>query len=230
MDVRRTARVTGLWYLGLALTGLFGFLLIRSQLFVEADAAATLAKLVEKERLARAGVALELGIVLTQTLTAAGFYRLFRSTDSVAAAGIAAFGLVNATAVMVSAALLGTAVEIAQNPLGDAAVHVQTLYLASENLWAVGNVFFGLWLIPMGTCVLRSRWMPRPLGWILMAGGASYVLSAFLGFLLPATQLVNELLVMPATLGELWMIGYLLIRGVRRVDSADAPAAVSAQA
>jgi hypothetical protein len=29
-------------------------------------------------------------------------------------------------------------------------------YLVSGNLWGVGALFFGLWLIPMGSCVLRS--------------------------------------------------------------------------
>jgi hypothetical protein len=230
MNLTRTARVTGLWYLGIALTGLFGFVLIRSRLFVEDDAGATLANLVEHASLARVGVALELGVVLTQAVTAAWFYRLFRSADPVGATGIAAFGLVNATAIMVSAALLGTAVEIANDPLGDAATQVQTLFLTTEDIWAAGNLFFGLWLIPMGSCVLRSRWMPRPLGWILIGGGAGYVLSAFLGFLVPTARLVTDLLVLPATVGEFWMIGYLLVRGVRPTDSAGAPGSVSVPA
>ena len=81
----RTARETGLAYLGLAVTGLLGFLLIRSQLFVADDPQATLANLTEHETLARLGVALELGVVLTQALVAVWFYRLFRSVSSVAA-------------------------------------------------------------------------------------------------------------------------------------------------
>nr|MDT0657268.1 DUF4386 domain-containing protein [Micromonospora sp. DSM 115978] len=217
----RTARTTGLLYLGLAIAGAFGFLLIRSQLFVADDPAATLANLVERESLARAGVAFELLLVVTQSLAAAWFFRLFRSVDSFAAGGIAAFGLVNAIAVMVSAALTATAVELAADPVGDAAANVQMLYLVSENMWGVGSLFFGLWLIPMGWCVLRSGWMPRPLGWILIAGGVGYLLSAFIRYLAPDAQIVAELLVYPATVGEFWIIGYLLIRGVRRQPPVD---------
>jgi hypothetical protein len=212
----RTARMTGLFYLGMAITALLGFLVIRSQLFVADDPDATLANLVAHESLARAGVALELGMVVAQTLTAVWFYRLFRTVDSFAASGIAAFGMVNAIVGLVSAALLGTAVEVSVDPVGDTAANVQVLYLASDNLWGVGALFFGLWLIPMGWCVLRSGWMPRALGWILVGGGVGYVLSAFIRYLAPDAQFITEALAYPASVGEFWMVGYLLIRGVRR--------------
>ena len=226
----RIARQTGLWYLGLAITGMFGFLIVRPRLFVADDASATLANLVEQSGLARTGVALEMGIVLTQTLAAVWFYRLFRSVDTVAAGSVAAFGLINAIAVMGSAAMLATAVELAADPAGDTASSVQTLYLASENLWGVGNLFFGLWLITKGLCVLRSRWMPRPLGWILVGGGVGYVVSGFLRFVAPSLGVIGEALVLPATVGEFWMIAYLLIRGILRAEPATAPGSASVTA
>lgn len=65
----------------------------------------------------------------------------------------------------------------------------------------------------MGWCVLRSAGMPRALGWVLMVGGVGYVLSAFTGYLLPDAGGVAGALVIPATIGEFWMIGYLLVRG-----------------
>jgi Domain of unknown function (DUF4386) len=219
----RTARTTGLFYLGLAVTGVLGFLVIRSQLFAAGDPAATLTNLVDNQSLARAGVALELLIVLTQALAAIWFYRLFRTADPLAASGIAAFGLVNAVTVLVSAALLATAVEIALDPIGDAAATVQLLYLVSGNLWGVGALFFGLWLIPMGACVIRSRWMPRPLGWVLVSGGIGYLLSAFVRYLAPDAQVVADALAYPATVGEFWIVIYLLAIGVRRRALDEAP-------
>lgn len=222
-DLVRTARVTGSFYLGLAVAGALGFLTIRPQLFVAGEPGTTLANLVEQESLARAGIALELLIVLTQALAAAWFYRLFRSVDAFAAAGIAVFGMVNGIAILVSAALLGTAAEVAAGPAGaGSAETVQLLYLISGNMWNVGALFFGLWLIPMGWCVLRSGWMPGVLGWILIVGGVGYVLSGFVRFLVPGAPTIADLLTYPASVGEFWMIGYLLIRGIRR--PAPAPA------
>ncbi|MTK02643.1 DUF4386 domain-containing protein [Micromonospora sp. CP22] len=211
----RTARTTGLFYLGLGVAGMLGFLTIRPMIFDAGDADATLANLVANESLARAGVALELLVVLTQSLAAVWFYRLFRTVDSTAAGSIAAFGIVNAVAILGSAALLATAVGVATDGTGDAAGTVQLLYLVSENLWGVGGIFFGLWLVPMGWCVLRSGWLPRPLGWILVAGGVGYVLMTFVNYLAPGAGAAADLLVIPATVGEFWILGYLIIFGVR---------------
>lgn len=215
----RTARITGLLYLALAVVGGLGFLVIRNQLFVPDDATATLANLIERETLARAGIALELGIVVTQALVALWFYRLFRSVDAFAAGALAGFGIVNAVAILGSAAFLATALDVALEhsiaPAGDPSASVQLMYVLSGNLWGVAKAFFGLWLIPMGRLVLRSGWMPRPLGWILVVGGVGYLLSAFVTYLVPGGQTIADALAL-TSVGEFWIIGYLLIFGVRR--------------
>lgn len=210
----RTARTTGLFYLALGLTGMFGFLMIRPALFTPGAPAETLTHLVQHEQLARIGIALEIGIVLAQTLTALWFYRLFRPVDDFAAAATAALGFVNAIAVLVSSAMLATALEVALHPAASGGVYPQLMYIVSTNLWNSANLFFGLWLIPMGWCVLRSGWMPRALGWILIVGGVGYVFMPFVVTLAPGAGPIVGLLPLIATVGEFWMIGYLLIRGV----------------
>ena len=217
-DLRRAARTTGLLYLAFFIAGISGSLIVRGQLFAADDPQGTLSNLIDHEWLARGGIALELGIVLTQALTAVWFYRLFRGVDTFAAGTLAAFGLVNSVAILASAALLATALDVAGDAslaVNGAASTVQLLYVASGHLWGVGAVFFGLWLIPMGWLVLRSRWLPQPLGWILIAGGVAYLASAFADYLFPQADLVTQLLTVPATLGEVWIMGYLIIVGVR---------------
>lgn len=212
-ELKKTARWAGVWYLGLGVTGMLGFLIVRPQLLVDGDAAATAANIVAHEGLARLGVALEIGIVATQALAAVWFYRLFRSVDAWLAGTLAAFGLVNAVAIMGSAGFLATSVSTATG--GGSAEAVGLLYDLSGNAWGVGNLFFGLWLIPMGVLVVRSGWMPRPLSWFLVAGGAGYIAAAFTSYLLPDATLLTEALPAAATVGEFWMIGYLLTLGVR---------------
>ncbi|MEV6691084.1 DUF4386 domain-containing protein [Micromonospora sp. NPDC051196] len=212
----RTARTTGLFYLSLAVAGALGFLTIRPRIFAAGDPEATLAHLVQNESLARVAIALELLVVLTQTGTAVWFYRLFRTVDGTAAGCIAAFGMINAIAILGSAALLATATEVSAQPFGDAADTVQLLYLVSGNLWTVGGLFFGLWLVPMGWCVLRSGWLPRALGWVLVVGGIGYLLNTFIAYLAPDAGMLADLLVVPATVGEFWILGYLIILGLRK--------------
>src|SRR5664279_172159 len=212
-DLNRTARTTGLLYLAFFITGISGSMLVRGQLFDADNAQGTLSNLMEHGSLARVGIVLELGIVLTQALTAVWFYRLFRSVDTLAAGSLAAFRMVNAVAILGSAALLATALDVADDASlaapGGAAATVQLLYVASGHLWGVAGIFFGLWLIPMGWLVVRSRWLPLPLGWILIAGGAGYLVSALVSYAFPNADLVSQLLTVPATIGEIWIMGYL---------------------
>ena len=215
----RSARLTGAAYLALGVVGMLGFLVVRPRLYAAGDPAQTLANLGENLGLARVGLGLELGIVLTQALVAVAFYRLFRSVSPTAAGMITAFGLTNAAAILGSSAMLSGAVHVASEPglVADPAGTVQLLYVLSEGFWAGGNIFFGLWLIPMGHLVLASGWLPQALGRVLVVGGVGYVLAAFVGALVAEVPpLVETLLTLPASVGELWMLGYLLVRGVRR--------------
>lgn len=229
-SLKTTARMTGLFYLGLAITGMLGFLLIRPALHDPASAAATAANLVAQEGLARLGIALEMGIILTQALVAVWFFKLFRAADDFAAGSIAAFGLLNAAILMVSAVALTAALAVALDPAlapgGDAAATAQLMYVLSTASWSTGEIFFGLWLIPMGYAVLASGWMPRVLGYILIVGGVGYMLSSFVQVLLPGLpEAVDAVLTIPATIGEFWIIGYLLIFGVRSSAVEPQPAA-----
>lgn len=209
----RTARLTGAAYLGLAVTGMLGFLLIRPQVFVAGDGA--LDALAADLPLARIGLLLELAIVVAQVFTAIAFFALFRSVNVVTAATLATLGLMNAVAILGSAASLATAIEIADSASADGgAALVALLVSLSEGFWAGGVVFFGAWLIPMGLLVLQSGYAWRWIGWALIIGGVGYVASIVVDILAPEATLAVSLLTIPATVGEFSILLYLLIVGV----------------
>ncbi len=219
-DTITTARRAGAWYLGLAITGMLGFLFLRPQLVDADDSAATLANLTDHAAQAHLLVLLEMGIVVTQALAAVYFYKLFRPINPTAAYATATFGMVNSVAIMASGAFMATANSIAADPSlapgGDAAGTVGLMYELSANSWGMGNLFFGLWLIPMGWVAVTSARLPRLLGWTLVVGGACYVLSGLIDYgIADAPSWLVEGLTFPATIGEFWIIGYLLIKGIR---------------
>lgn len=211
-----TARITGLLYLGMTVTAIVGYFVVRGQIFDANDPVATLHHLVGHQALARLGVVMELGTVTFQVLVALWFYRLFRSVDAFLAGAIAVFGMFNAVAQLSSAAFLATALDVALHPaLRGGPATAQLMYVVSGNLWDVVTVFFGLWLIPMGLLALRSGWMPRVLGWLLITGGVGYVLEMLILYLAPTIAFAANILMLYASLGEFWMMGYLLVRGAR---------------
>jgi hypothetical protein len=85
-----------------------------------------------------------------------------------------------------------------------------------RNAWGVGSLFFGMWLIPMGYIVVSSQRMPVWLGRVLILGGAGYLVSTFISYMGVHEPWV-KMLVIPATVGEFWMIAYLLVFGIRPV-------------
>ena len=231
----RTARLTGGAYLGLAVTGSLGFLVIRPQMQTTDDPTATVANILENNALAHLGVGVELFVVMAQALAALGFYALFRSDRPVTAYAVATFGMANAAAILASAVMLSTAVRVASAPAlapaSDVAGTVALLYAVSDSLWAVGGIFFGLWLIPMGWFMLSTKRMPRIIGAILIAGGIGFVLSAVLVATIatfPAT--VAGVLELPAVVGELLTVGYLLVRGIRPLHKSESTPLLASQA
>jgi Domain of unknown function (DUF4386) len=214
---KRTARITGLAYLGLAISGILSYLLIRG-FYVPGDAARTATNLIAHESLARLRTAANVAMVLTQAAAAVWFWKLFRPVSPVAAGSIAAFGLVNAVVILVSTVFWATALDVALR--ADAASAGQALLLCGleANAISLGGLFFGLWLIPMGWLTLRSGYLPRPLGWLLVGGGVGYLLSVLVAstgpdVFGPDVSGIAYALTVPATAGELWMVGSLLAGG-----------------
>lgn len=218
-DTTRTARATGLAYLGLALAGVLGFLVLRPQLYTD-DPVETLANLTEQPALAHAAILVEMAIVISQALAAIWFYRLLRDVRPVAAFATATFGLMNAAAIMASGTFMiaGTAIASDAGPLSpaDAVAAVGTLAQLSEAAWGMGTVFFGLWLIPMGWAAVTTGRFPVALGWLLIVGGSGYLLSGLVSHgIADAPTWLPDGLSLPATAAEFWMVGYLLVVGIR---------------
>jgi hypothetical protein len=213
----QVARVTGIWYLLLAISGMLGFLLLHGKIYQTDNPQQTLENLVNKLFIARTRLVLELVIITSQALAAVWFYRLFRNINPWAAWAVGAFGLVNAVAIMISAISMGSAIEIA-NASGtepqSKLVMIQLLGQLIKHAWGIGGIFFGLWLLPMGYIVMSSKCMPYWLGCVLIAGGIGYLLMTFLGYAGIKSSIL-EFVVLPATVGEFWMIGYLLVFGIR---------------
>lgn len=215
-------------YLSLAISGALGYLVIRGQLYDPADAAATAANLIEHQTLARVGIIADLAIVISQAVVALLFYKLFRHVDSLLATALAAFGFMGAASILVATVFSATAIRGSGE--GSPDVSAQTLYELSESAWGIGGISFGLWLIPMGWLVLRTATMPRPLGWILIAGGVGYLLSTAVTFLAPDATEITEALTAHATIGEVWMIGYLMTRNIDPMATAPVNGAGTSEA
>jgi hypothetical protein len=79
----------------------------------------------------------------------------------------------------------------------------------------IASIFWGLWLFPFGILVVRSRFIPRVLGYLLFLAGGGYLANAFTSLVLPAYTSAVGGVVMALEMGELPIILWLVIWGAR---------------
>lgn len=205
----------------LAVSGILGFMVFHPQVY-SSDPVETLDNLTDPDSLARPRLLFELLLVLSQALAALWFYRLFRSISDWKAWAVGIWGTINAVVIMISAISMAAAIQIANSSAqsyDDKMVLIALLGELIKHSWNIGGLFFGLWLIPMGQMVVTSKRWPLWLGRVLVLGGVGYIVSTLLYYAGFKHSLL-DVLTLPATLGEFWMIGYLLIFGIRPGDEA----------
>ena len=79
----------------------------------------------------------------------------------------------------------------------------------------MASIFWGLWLFPFGLLVIRSGFIPRVFGFLLMIAGVAYVASSFTTLVLPRYAELVSKIALPLEVGEVPIIFWLLIRGAR---------------
>jgi hypothetical protein len=87
---------------------------------------------------------------------------------------------------------------------------------------AVPLAFWGLWLFPFGVLVIKSRFLPRTLGVLLLIAGVGYTVSSAAFIVMPAQRQVVSRFLMPLYFGEVPIIFWLLLRGVKLPRTAGA--------
>jgi hypothetical protein len=76
--------------------------------------------------------------------------------------------------------------------------------------------------VPLGMLAYTSGLFPRALGVALVVGGAGWIAGSLAGLVDPVSgEAFNRSAMMLPTIAEVWLLGYLLIKGVRSSAPAD---------
>lgn len=215
----RQARVAGLLYLLAGTPGPFGYLQAPGRVRVRGDPLATLQHIVANPGLLRAGVLAELLSAVLLICAAAALRRLFAHVDRWNADLMLLLAALPAAIIFENAATQLAALNIAQGGLGPSATSSSpsvTLMLTEIHRQGIGlaNIFWGLWLIPLGLLVARSTFVPQQLGWLLLAGGTSYVVASTIAIGWPKlVPIANPISWTLGGLAEFAIILWLIIRG-----------------
>ena len=215
------ARRAGLFYVLASSLAPFAYLYVPGVLLAEDSALATADRLRASENLLRAAIVAELYGVTILLFAALALYQLFKDVDRKTSLLMAAMMLVSVPISYVNALfniaplvfLKSPAIAAALEP-GQVEAQV-TFFLRLHNSGLIVNqIFWGLWLFPIGALVLRSGFLPRWLAYPLFFAGAGYVLHSFGALLPPSLRSITQYGQILGV-GEMPFDFYLLIWGAR---------------
>jgi hypothetical protein len=218
--IKNPGRFAGLLYVVTSVFGFFAMGYVPSKLIVHGDAAATVNNISASETLFRLGIASELIGMAGFIFVAPALYELFKGVNQRQAALMVFLIVVSIPIAFLNelnsmAALI--LVRGADFLSGFEKPQREALAMLFLNLHGRGLVFtelfWGLWLLPLGRLVYTSRFLPRFLGvWLALAGFA-WVLLCFTGILLPQYADKLNSYFQPAILGEIAFMLWLVIKG-----------------
>ncbi|WP_269223075.1 DUF4386 domain-containing protein [Flavobacterium sp. IMCC34518] len=213
------ARIAGILYLLIIVTGIFGELLVRNKLLVYGDANATANNIMKSELLWRMGISADLVMHICDLPVMIILYYLLRPVSEKLALLNLSFNLIQ-TAVLVANKLNLLA---ALFFLGDAEYlksfspeQLHALSYLSIKLhdfgFGIGLIFFGFVCLIEGYLLFKSNYFPQTIGVLMSIAGICYLTNSFALLLVP--QLSSIALLMPCLIAELSFSLWLIFKGV----------------
>jgi hypothetical protein len=221
---RRLARIAGLIYLLVGIFGGFAEGYMEPKMYAAGDAAATTGNLIAHAGLVRLGVVADLTDQVLFVFLALTLYLLLKHVHQSAARAMLVL-----VALASGIACLNTIFELEGLRVATGAVNLGSIATAGSQAVVlllldaqhygllVAQIFFGLWLVPLGYLAYKSAGMfPKWLGVLLIMGGICYLVDVLAAFLVPDVgQTIHAFVVIPSAIAELTMVGYLLVIGVK---------------
>ena len=217
-STKKLARQAGLLYLLMSIPGVFCLIYVPSRFLVHGNASATAERILHSEFVFRIGILCELVSFIGFLFVARALYRLFKGVDQTQASLMVTLILVSLPVSFVNvvneiAALIllrgSDYLAVFDKPQREA---LAMLFLQLHfHGFMVAQIFWGLWLFPFGILVIRSGFLPRFLGILLIIAAFGYLAGSLSAWdLLPHAEPIAKL-----TACELPIILWLLIFGAK---------------
>ena len=218
---KKTARIAGLIYLIIVLTGIFNLRYVPSKLIVWDDASATINNIMASESLFRLGIVTGLISYTCFIILPLVLYKLLKSVNKNHALLMVVLAVVS---VPIAYNIMLYKVDIL-SLLSDAEymkvfgadklnAQVMLLLKSYNNGIGIVQIFWGLWLFPFGYLVFKSGFLPKFLGILLMIGCFGYLLKFFGHSLFPNFE-IPFFVTLPGSIGEIGICLWLLIMGAK---------------
>ena len=220
---KRLARIAGFLYLLVGIFGGFAEGYVEPKMYVAGNAAATAGNVIANAGLLRIGIFADLMDATVFVFLALALYILLKHVHKSMARAMVVTVILAAGITCVSALFEFEGLRVATGAVNLAAFGAEgsnalvLLLLDAQHYGLlIGQIFFGLWLAPLGYLAYRSGWFPKALGVVLIAACVSYLVDVLAAFLVPDLGKVihGYLAILPAV-AEPSMVLFLLVVGVK---------------
>ncbi|WP_291145484.1 DUF4386 domain-containing protein [Flavobacterium sp. UBA7680] len=221
LSFRNTGRVAGLLYLVVVITGIFSLGYVPSKLIVWSDAAKTFTNIANSEFLFRLGIVSGLICYTFFLFLPLVLYKLLKPVHKTYAVYMVVLAIVSVPISFVNMQNKFAVLSVISS--GGEEKDLVMFYL---NQYDYGNlivqIFWGLWLFPLGYLIFKSAIIPKFLGILLMLGCVSYLINFFGNALFSnySDLGISSYVRLPATLGEIGTCLWLLIMGAKNNSDA----------
>jgi hypothetical protein len=189
---KRLARIAGVLYLLVGISGGFAQGFVEPKMYVAGNAAATAANVVANSGLVRAGVVADLFDATIFVFLAMTLYLLLHHVHHSAARAMVVLVAISAAIESLNTVFEFAGLRVATDSayaaaFGTAGSNALVLLLLDTQHYGLlmAQIFFGLWLAPLGYLVYKSGLFPKALGVVLIVGAACYLLDVVALFLVP---------------------------------------------
>lgn len=231
---QRYARIAGILYLAIILLGLFGELYVRGTLIVPGDAAATSAAISASSLLWRAGIAGDLLMHVLDVPVMVLLYYLLRPVSRSFALLATLINLVQTAVLVANKMTLMVPLFLLEKSSYLSAFSSEQLHALSSLAikahgygFGIGLIFFGAACLIRGYLIIKSTYLPKTLGVLMLMAGCGYLLNSFALLVAPSVaDAIFPAVLIPAFVGELSLTSWLIFKGVnlaswrRRLHSA----------
>jgi hypothetical protein len=225
VDVSRSVRtgsiVAGTGILLMAALAAVGQLVVIEGLVTQGDAARTAEDILASEGMFRFGVATWYLVAILDVVVAWGLLQVFSPVDRGIARLAAWSRLAYAAVLTVAVSQLAGVPSLVRSEdyssaFSEKQLHAQAMLKvdAFNDTWTAALILFGVHLLLIGYLALRSGYVPKVLGILLVIAGAGYVFDSFGTVLSQGSPLIVSTVTF---LGEFLLACWLVIRG-RRVS------------
>ncbi len=222
---KKNARIAGLLFLAMVVSGLFAEIFFRQRLIVPNDINLTATNILSNDFSYRIGITSDILMAISYLLTALALFRLLSSVDWNMAATMVVFASIGCVLLM-----FNVINEIAPLYILSGNDYLNTftsgqrhsLAMLFYNLYGhgyiIGQIFFSLWVLPLGVLIYKSGFVPKVFG-VLFIIETIFGLTATLEHFVVPNGTTETILLLPGVIAELSFMAWLLIRGVKETKS-----------